>query len=311
MPLGNEIAYVVYQVNDLDLMESFMQDFGLLTAHKDDKSLFMRGAGTSPFLHVTLLGDENKFIGAAIRMESMEDLHELAKLPGSSAVTKVDDYPGGGWRVRMMTPDNVQIDAIWGQEPAEEITHRPPNPFNAGHVKTRYNASLRPKREPGLALRIGHFVLRVSNHPESVKWFHERFGLLASDYMCVPGDKSQVIGTFLRMDKGEEFVDHHSMLIVQAQVTGVHHCSFEFQDLDSVMGSHDYLVAKGHRLDCGVGRHLIGSQIFDYWRDPFGFRVEHYTDGDVVNEDYEPLYYDVFADDTTQWGMDPTRDFFE
>ena len=92
---------------------------------------------------------------------------------------------------------------------------------------------------------------------------------------------------------------------------GVHHCSFEMQDIDSVMGAHDYLKTRGHRHDCGVGRHLIGSQIFDYWRDPLGFRVEHYTDGDVGNTDYETVRYAVSIEDTTQWGMDPTPDFFD
>jgi hypothetical protein len=81
--------------------------------------------------------------------------------------------------------------------------------------------------------------------------------------------------------------------------------------MDAVMGAHDYLVRKGYRLECGVGRHLIGSQIFDYWRDPFGNRVEHYTDGDSVNHAFEPQHYAVPADKTTQWGMDPPPEFFD
>lgn len=34
-----------------------------------------------------------------------------------------------------------------------------------------------------------------------------------------------------------------------------------------------------------MGRHILGSQIFDYWKDPSRFTVEHYADGDVVNVD--------------------------
>ena len=211
----------------------------------------------------------------------------------------------------MTTPDKVRIDAVWGQDEAAPLPHRGPNPFNAGERKERLNASLRPRREAGLVLRLGHFVLRVTDHVAALAWFQERFGLLASDIMCVPGDESQVIGTFLRFDRGEEVVDHHSMLIVQAAETGVHHCSFEMQDIDAVMGAHDHLMQKGYQLDVGVGRHLIGSQIFDYWRDPFGFRVEHYTDGDVADHRHQPVRYAVAANDTTQWGMDPTPDFFE
>ena len=37
-----------------------------------------------------------------------------------------------------------------------------------------------------------------------------------------------------------------------------------------------------------MGRHLLGSQIFDYWFDNDGFVVEHYADGDLVNCNNEP-----------------------
>jgi hypothetical protein len=310
MPKALDVAYVVYQVPDLDRMESFMQDFGLVTTERRDHALYMRGAGPAPYVHVTRRGPEPRFIGGALRMASRADLEALAALPGSSPLEAIADAPGGGWRVRMATPDGIAIDAVWGQDELPRLPHRRPNPFNAGDRKERINVSLRPKRERGLVLRLGHFVLRVSNHDQTLAWFRERFGLLPSDMMCTP-DGSRVFGTFVRCDRGGDLVDHHSMLIIQADPVGVHHCSFEMQDLDCVMGAHDYLVARGHRLDCGVGRHLIGSQIFDYWRDPFGFRVEHYTDGDVADQDHEPNRYSVRAEETTQWGMDPPPDFFD
>lgn len=311
MPKAVDVAYVVYQATDLDLMQTFMSDFGLQCAERGREVLYMRAALGAPYVHVTRLGKDNRFLGGALRMSARSDLDELARMPGSSAVEPIRDAPGGGWRVRMTTPDGVAIDAVWGQQELDRLPLRRPNPFNAGESKQRLNTPLRPRREPGLALRLGHFVLRVSNHEESVAWFQERFGLLPSDYMCMPGNEAQVLGTFLRCDRGEQPVDHHSMLIVRADQTGVHHCSFEFQDVDAVMGAHDYLAARGYRLECGTGRHLIGSQIFDYWRDPFGNRVEHYTDGDCIDHAFEPQRYAVAADKTTQWGMDPPPEFFD
>jgi len=38
----------------------------------------------------------------------------------------------------------------------------------------------------------------------------------------------------------------------------------------------------------GIGRHIQGSQLFDYWRDPDGFLVEHFTDGDMFDDTLEP-----------------------
>lgn len=310
MPKALDVAYVVYQVTDLNRMESFLRDFGLSRAERRGDVLYMRGTGPAPYIHVTRAGKDNRFLGGALKLRSREDLDALARFPGSSGVEPID-APGGGLRVRTSTPDGVQIDAVCGIEDAPPLPLRPPNPFNAAVRKERRNESLRPKREPAPVLRLGHFVLRVSNHDQSVKWFQERFGLLAADHICVPGDEESVIGTFLRCDRGAELVDHHSMLIVQANETGVHHCSFEVQDVDAIMGAHDYLAEHGYQLDCGVGRHLLGSQIFDYWRDPFGFRVEHYTDGDVVNNEHKPGKFAGTADQTTQWGMNPPREFFD
>lgn len=310
MATAVDVAYVVYQVRDLDRMEAFLADFGLSRALRSEDALYMRGAASAPYIHVTLRGKDERFIGGALRVGSRVELEALAALPGSSPLESIDG-PGGGWRVRMRTPDGVRIDAVWGIEDAPPLAIRGRNLFNAAQGKERRNLSLRPKREPAQVLRLGHFVLRVADHDASVAWFQSRFGLLASDYLCVPGDESRVIGTFLRCDRGQEFVDHHSMLVVQAPETGVHHCSFEVQDVDAIMGGHDYLESRGYKLDCGVGRHLLGSQIFDYWRDPFGFRVEHYTDGDVVNREYRPGKFAGTADQTTQWGMNPPPEFFE
>ena len=49
------------------------------------------------------------------------------------------------------------------------------------------------------------------------------------------------------------------------------------------MCGHDWLKEKGRRHEWGVGRHILGSQIFDYWRDPWGHTLEHWTDGDLLD----------------------------
>jgi len=311
MPNAVDVAWVMYEANDLDRMERFLCDFGLVTADKRSDQLCMRAAGTAPVVHISRLGDTARFVGGAFKMASREDLEALAAMPGSSAIEPISDVPGGGWRVRMSTPDGVPMDAVWGQQEAQPVPVREPYPFNSGTVKTRINTSLRPKREPGLVLRFGHFGLRVLDHAKTVAWFRERFGMLDSDYLCVPGDESQIVGTFLRFDRGEELVDHHTMLIVQSDSVDVHHCSFEMQDIDALFGAHDWLLSRGYQLECGIGRHLVGSQIFDYWRDPFGLRIEHYVDGDVSNIHYQPKRYAVTAEETTQWGMEPPGDFFD
>jgi len=307
---AKDIAYVTYQVTDLDRAESFLHDFGLVRSARTEDALYMRGTDPSPYIYVARRGGENCFVGGAFELDTASDLDAVSQLPGSSAIEDLPG-PGGGRRVRMSMPDGFLIEAVHGVALAPTLPLRPPNPFNAGHDKRRRNEPLRPRREPCAVLRLGHFVLHVTDHDASVNWLRERLGLLPSAHFTVPDDPQRVIGTFLRCDRGTTFVDHHCLLVLQAERPGVHHCSFEVQDLDALMGAHDYLLERGHRLDCGVGRHLLGSQIFDYWRDPFGFRVEHYTDGDVVNHLHKPEVFTGTADETTQWGARPPPEFFE
>ncbi|VVE31032.1 VOC family protein [Pandoraea anhela] len=317
MPRATDVLYVRYQVTDLAIAERFLADFGMSRAQPGDGSrLYMRGTGDAPFLYEAVLGDACRFLGAGLRVQTRTDLEQLAALPDSGPIEQVDDVPGKGERVRMRMPDGFEIDAVYGGTPAplptSHSTLHDGNtlPFNTAHAKPRVNRAVRVAAGPVPVRRLGHFVLHVLDHDVSVEWLQTRFGLMASDFLAPPDQPDRVVGSFLRIDAGEQLVDHHCMLVLGAQKAGVHHCSFEVEDLDAVMAGHDHLTAQGYELDCGVGRHLLGSQIFDYWRDPFGFRIEHYTDGDVVNNAHRATIFSGTADETTQWGAKPPREFF-
>lgn len=60
-------------------------------------------------------------------------------------------------------------------------------------------------------------------------------------------------------------VDHHCFFFFQGPECHVHHSSFETVDFDTQLLGHDWLREKGYENCWGVGRHIMGSQIFDYW----------------------------------------------
>lgn len=55
----------------------------------------------------------------------------------------------------------------------------------------------------------------------------------------------------------------------------------------SLTNHFQWLEHKGYELSWGVGRHILGSQVFDYWYMPGPAgkirQIEHYSDGDLVN----------------------------
>ena len=53
----------------------------------------------------------------------------------------------------------------------------------------------------------------------------------------------------------------------------------------------------------GIGRHLIGSQLFDYWADPWGRVHEHWADTDVLNASTPPNHLERGAGTGGPWGQ--------
>ncbi|MER5497676.1 MULTISPECIES: VOC family protein [unclassified Streptomyces] len=311
MATAIDAAQVTYEAPDLQVMEEFLTSFGMIRAEgSDDRTLYMRGTGTQHHIHVTRKAAGQRFIGASIEVAAHQDLVELAALPGSSPITGSTE-PGGGLVVSMTMPDGIEIRAIWNREKAEPIADREPFRMNNIRDKNRVNSFVRQPVAPCTIARLGHFVLHVKDHDASMAWLNERFNFLPSDYFLPPGQDGPVVGTFVRLDLGEQLVDHHFMLVLQSDWAGVHHSAFEVTDMDAVMSSHDHLLQQGYSPDVGVGRHLLGSQIFDYWKDPFGFRIEHYTDGDIVDGSHRPGRFNGTAGETTQWGNRPPLEFFQ
>jgi len=78
---------------------------------------------------------------------------------------------------------------------------------------------------------------------------------------------------------------------------------------DALAAGGEYLDERGYVRSWGVGRHIQGSQIFDYWRDPDGFLVEHFTDGDQFDQSVAAGWAPMTASGLNQWGPPATADF--
>ncbi|HKJ24318.1 MAG TPA: VOC family protein [Myxococcota bacterium] len=294
-----DIAWVRFGAPDLDRMQQFLEDFGLVVTVREASRLFARGTDPEPYCHVTELGEPG-FRGVAFEAASADDLAAAAKLEGASPVEKID-APGGGQCVRFTDPDGFEVEVVHGREPLEPLTVLGASPWNRGSDRARRGALQRVPRGAARVKRLGHAVLRVGDYATSNAWYCSRFGFLASDHAHL-GDPTQVLATFLRCDRGEEYVDHHTLLCVGAGQPAFDHAAFEVEDFDAVMAGHDHLAGGGYEHHAGIGRHFLGSQVFDYWKDPWGHVVEHFTDGDLLNASWEPGSHAPDVVLGTQWG---------
>src|SRR5712664_109274 len=97
------ISFVRLSAPDLGRMQAFLEDFGMLRAHRDSQRLYMRGHGDSPYLHVTELGEPG-VVSFAYELCDPERLPWLAETDGAEGIEPLDG-PGGGTRVRLHDPN--------------------------------------------------------------------------------------------------------------------------------------------------------------------------------------------------------------
>lgn len=351
---ARDVKYVRFSAPDLDVMQQFVEDFGLVVVHRDDDVLYSRGLEGSPFLHVVHRGPA-KFIGFSFEVDREEDLAIIAaSVPGCSAVHDIGGVEGdlgGGTRVTFVEPiSGINIEVVHGQraEPLEPQRDAPVYNHGAGYERNGVLQDVAGNRRPSKAdpgppdiVRLGHCVLAVppGKHQQMMAFLADTFGLLVSDATEVDTTpdadpplhpklaaafelcETNVMTQFMRMDRGDEYTDHHSVLVFPlldrraAQADGtvdaqLSHCAFEVFSVDDVMRGHMSLRAKAeagrrYAIAWGVGRHVYGSQVYDYWHDPYGHIHEHMVDGDRLNASSDPNVVDFFSlgeNGGNQWG---------
>jgi len=295
-----DVQYIRLRAPDLDAMEKFLTDFGLVKSARTDSALYMRGTDPEHTIHITEQGDPG-FIGMAFNAATEEDLHVIAGMEGASDVQDIDE-PGGGKRVTLQDPDGLQIEIIHGMEELQPIELKEVYPFNSGSQRRRVGPVVRSYPRPSQVKRLGHIVLRCGKFNECDAFYKNILGMLVSDRLFHgEEDSGKTAAEFLRCNRGEVYTDHHTILVTDAGESGLGHVAFEVEDWNDLSVGHFYLQDTDYTHNFGLGRHILGSQLFDYWSDPWGHNHEHWTDGDLLNEETPHGNYPLHTARDVQW----------
>jgi catechol 2,3-dioxygenase-like lactoylglutathione lyase family enzyme len=302
-----DIAYGRLQAPDLDVMEEFLTNFGMVRAARTATALYMRGTDPAHHLHVTEKGPA-KFIGLAWYAQNEEVLKAAAKLPGASGIETIDE-PGGGRRVRLKEPNGYQIEIVHGIEALPPVPVRYQQVNSGVEPIKRAGETMRLRKGPSQVKRIAHGVIASPDVLGTTKWFRENLGLIRSDDVYI-GTPDNILGTFSRADCGDEYVDHHAFFCFKHDHAGLNHLSFEVHDIDDVFLGHEHLKRLGKYGHLwGIGRHLLGSQVYDYWADPWGRGHEHWADSDRLNAKNGGNMVPIEEGLASQWGEQPPEKF--
>ncbi|MCA7959888.1 glyoxalase [Burkholderia multivorans] len=303
---ASALAYLIFDRPDLARAEQFLNDFGLRTVSRDSEQMFLRGAGPAPFCYVVRKASKARFVGFGLRVNRIEDLHALTRVPGASDVEALD-WPGGGRRVRLVDPSGFRVDAVCGQAMATPLPHRHPLPLNTIDGASRINDTQRPPQGPPEVIKLGHVVLELADFQQTCAWYTQHFGFIPSDVQVLPDGSPAV--AFLRLDLGAVPADHHTLALAQGFAPLYSHSAYEVVDTDAVGMGQRVLRNRGWTHAWGIGRHILGSQIFDYWQDPWADKHEHYCDGDLFTADVPMGVHAVSREAMSQWGQAMPRSF--
>jgi catechol 2,3-dioxygenase-like lactoylglutathione lyase family enzyme len=304
----HDLAWLEFAKPDLERAERFAHAFGFATGLRTDDEVQLRG--TAPGAPCVLIrkGPRSRFLGAAFRAADSRDLVRLAEATGTT-VTKLPESLGG-LTVDLSDPGGIRVRVVADTHELAALPGQVPLTVNTGHDVRRANATQRPPREPSRVQRLGHVVLQTTRYRATLDWYLEHLGLIVSDFMYHDGQRGRgPVMSFVRCDRGGTPADHHTLAMLLGPANRYVHSAYEVADLDALAAGGEYLRDAGYHRSWGIGRHIQGSQIFDYWRDPDGFLVEHYSDGDVFDCTLEPGWAPMTASGLAQWGPPASKDF--
>lgn len=212
--LIDRLSHCRYGHPDLTEARRFFTDFGLVPVQETPDKIFFRGFGRDQFVYVAEKTHDGKrrFLGGGWVVQSLADLEKAAARPGA---TPVHDYEGPGGGKCVILPDIMGEDVtlLFGQADREVQPQDLPAPvkWNTWDEKRRAGEFQRPERAaPSRVHKLGHygFEVDVSRLVEVVDWYCDVFNFAPSDSLRHE-ESGNIVMTFIHIDKGKEFVDHH------------------------------------------------------------------------------------------------------
>lgn len=268
------LQYFALAVPDLDVGRRFYTDFGM-EARDEGGHVVLRCAGRDQDQIVLLDGVDRKrlhHICFGTREDEIGAMKEGIKSRGLKFVDA--PYEGARDGVWFHDTDGLLVClCVAGEAPARDESEMQ---FNARGFQRRLNER-GCIEEPYVARprRLGHMLLFTADLKAKVDFYTNVLGMLLSDTMG-----SDVVA-FLRNGNGG---DHHVIALAQSEKQGFHHASFEFGTVDDIGVAAANMASKGYKHCWGFGRHVVGSNYFHYFRDPWGSIVEHFADMDIIDE---------------------------
>lgn len=207
-------------------------------------------------------------------------------------------------------PDGADPSGLWIKGPdglavqlrvAEKCSPSQPGPRAfpppSGHAGRAPRRSLVQQTRP---LHLSHVLLFTGDVKAARRFYEGLLGLRMSD-------SSDPVIAFLHTPHGS---DHHLIALAKSDGAGLHHSSWCVPSFDAIGHGAQQMAQAGYTAGWGLGRHVLGSNYFQYVRDPWGsyaeysFDIDHIAAGQNWPADDHPGEDSLYV-----WGPEVPEDF--
>lgn len=291
----HSLDHIVLAVPDLDQAAHFYTAFGL-DVQRVGSDLYLSCA-ESPHSAMRIVPGPAKRLQRIVFSAYRDDMPQLIQQLEGHNVESLRIH--NDERFTFRDPDGLKV----------EIVVAPKTTLNAKAVPSaehfsvpggRYAAPLRSKARKVRPRRFSHALFFSANVMRNVEFYSATLGLRLSDE--AGGDVA-----FLHSPHGS---DHHLIAFASGGGPGIHHSAWDVGSIHEMGLGGLQMAAAGYKDGWGIGRHVLGSNYFNYIRDPWGSYVEYSFDIDYIPSDVQWTAGHLDAEDAFfLWGPPPPHDF--
>jgi len=265
----HSINRLVLSVPDLAEARRFYETFGLdVRASGNRIDLYTFG---HPHCWISLYGDGQprrlQYLSFGIFADDEPAFRQRIAKAGIGAEPHPLSDGSGVW---LRDPDGVTLQIVAAPKSTPSVksvpTAVPPAAPGHGVAPSRSRAGVVHPR------RLSHLLRFTPDIPRMIAFYTDTLGLRLSD-------RAEDLVAFMHAPHGS---DHHVLAFAKSEAPGFHHSSWDVGSVHEVGLGAERMREAGYDKGWGLGRHVLGSNYFQYVRDPWGSFAEYSHDIDFV-----------------------------
>lgn len=296
-PLGvHSIDHFALEVPDLVEEARFLSAFGLSVETQTDRLLLRTGVDAHVW-GVVLRGPQKKLIYVSVGCyaQDLEGLRQqVAEAGGVLEQAHAVGSDEGFW---FRDPDGILFQVKVGAKTQPDAKTTLPDLSIPSNVRGAPARSKAPLARP---TRMSHMALFTSDVTRSLAFHIRALGVRLADRS----------GDIIAFTYGRHGSDHHLLAFLSGGGPGLHHSSWDVPSLEDCGRANTQLRAAGYDRHWGPGRHVLGSNYFNYAKDTFGQWWEASAHIDYIEKDAVWTIANFADEDSLYlWGPDMPEEF--